>query len=68
MSQKWYLGISIVRYEGTFVGTNPLAWKMARRYFIIRKMFGKPVSCTFTERTPQRQVIFAGTPDIDETE
>ena len=26
----------IVRYEGTLVGPNPLAWKMAIGYFIIR--------------------------------
>ena len=64
MSKTWYLGISIVRYEGTLLGSNPLAWKMAIRYFIVRKMFGQPVSCTFTEPTPQRQVIFAATPGI----
>ena len=64
MSKMWYLEMFIVRYEGTLAGPNPLAWKMAIRYFIIRKMSGQPISCTFAELTPQRQVIFAATPGI----
>ena len=62
MSKRWYLEMLIVRYEGTLAGPNPLAWKLAIRYFIIRKMSGQPRSCTLTEPTPQRQVIFAATP------